>query len=576
MSFMHHPGMRFINRGPLSFVALLLLLLTALWPQPGLAQAGTPTVHIPHFSGTPDPSHGAVFWFGSINPASNTTNVRLAYNDEGLAVQFHIFDRRAVYDEAAAAASDLTQWDAVSIYLDTQGDLAAPLGGASYRFDAQMNHWQERADYQRAWRWQNGAWQVANLSFVTETGFRGYPNDEEDDRGWLDGFFIPFASLGLSAPAQNTQWRMAVVLYDRDEVAGAPLPAQSWPQAVALKQPATWARISFGAPVYNAPAVGETQTVAIRHGVNGVTAPDGAVGGHSECGAQYNPNFFNGWGEANYANYTQINIQNQWDVADWPCFSRYYVTFPLDSLPQNAGVVSADLTMFMFGNAGYNAGDAKPSFIQVARVTGDWEENALTWNNSPALLENTSWTVVNPMQSGDPVPKPVTWDVSQAVADARAAGEPLRLALYSSDGDYHSGKYFWSANAGEELRPLLKITWGNAGYSLSAVPIKAAIAAGETAEYELNIAGLSSGETVTLEAGQSSPAGLAVSVSPSTIAAPGGKAKVTLRAPGGDDSGQTTIYTVPVTASNGKQTRTTELTVIVNGQFLFLPSVLRH
>jgi hypothetical protein len=554
---------------------LLLSTLAVLWPQTSFAQDNPPIVHIPYFSGTPDPSRGAVFWFGSLDEAANTANVRLAYNNEELAVYFHIFDRRVAYNEADAAGTDLTQWDAVSVYLDTQGDASAPLGSGSYRFDAQLSHYQKRVNYQRAYQWQNGAWQVANISFVTETGFRGFPNDQEDDRGWVDGFYIPFASLGMGAPAPSARWRMAVVLYDRDEVAGAPLPAQSWPQNATLGQPASWGRLGFGAPVYNAPSVDNTQTMTIRHGVNGIMAPDGAVGGHSECGKQFDPNFFAGWGDANYATYTQINVQNQWDVADWPCFSRYYVTFPLTPLPAGASIVSATLTMYMFGNAGYNPGDAKPSLIQAARVSGDWDESTLTWNNAPALLENTSWTVVNPMEEGDPVPKPATWDVSQAVADALAAGEPLRLALYSGDGDYHSGKYFWSADAGEELRPLLKITWGSAGYSLAAVPIKPTIAAGETAQYELNIAGLSSGETVTLNVGQSSPAGLEVTVTPKTISAPGGKAVVTLRDRNNSDSARSVLYTVPVTASNGEETRTAALAVLVNGQFVYLPSVLR-
>jgi hypothetical protein len=586
MSFMLNHSLRALLRARvgahvLLLPALLLLLSAALWPQasfaqaPPLAQGDTPTVHILHFTGSPDTSRGAVFWFGTLNPASNAANVRLAYNDEELAVQFHIFDRRVVYDEAAAPSRDLTQWDAVSLYLDTQGDLNAPLGSGSYRFDAQLSHWQGRTNYQRAYRWQDSAWQPAAVTFGTEVGFRGYPNDQEDDRGWIAGFSLPFADLGLTVPAPGSQWRMALVLHDRDEVSGAPLPAQGWPQNVALGQPRSWGQISFGAPVYTPPSVDDIKTLTIRHGVNGINAPDGAVGGHSECGKQFDPNFFDGWGDANYANYAQINIQNQWDVADWPCFSRYYVNFPLGELPNNTGIVSATLTMYMFGNAGYTGDDAKPSLIQAARVAGDWDESTLTWNNSPALLENTGWTVVNPMQEGDPVPKPVTWDVTQAVADAHAAGEPLRLSLYSGDGDYHSGKYFWSADAGEELRPVLKITLGNEGYTISAVPIEPAIRSGGTARYELNVAGLSSGETVTLEAGQSSPAGLEVTVTPATIAAPGGTALITLRDRTNGDSGQSTVYTVPVTASNGQETRTAELAVLVNGQFIYLPSVLR-
>ena len=56
-----------------------------------------------------------------------------------------------------------------------------------------------------------------------------------------------------------------------------------------------------------------------------------------------------------------------------------------------------------------------------------------------------------------------TWDISRAVAEAYAAGEPLRLALYSADGDYHSGKYFSSSDWPDENgRPFLSIRWGSA------------------------------------------------------------------------------------------------------------------
>jgi hypothetical protein len=37
----------------------------------------------------------------------------------------------------------------------------------------------------------------------------------------------------------------------------------------------------------------------------------------------------------------------------------------------------------------------------------------------------------------------------------------LRLALYSADEDYHSGKYFYSSDAGIEARPTLKVIFGN-------------------------------------------------------------------------------------------------------------------
>jgi hypothetical protein len=73
------------------------------------------------------------------------------------------------------------------------------------------------------------------------------------------------------------------------------------------------------------------------------------------------------------------------------------------------------------------------------------------------------------------------------VADAHASSQPTRLVVYSTDGEYHSGKYFWSAEADREVRPRLDITWGTAGFALTTVPVKQMICSGESAQYALGI-----------------------------------------------------------------------------------------
>ena len=97
--------------------------------------------------------------------------------------------------------------------------------------------------------------------------------------------------------------------------------------------------------------------------------------GDKVCGAPYGPDYWPGWGNANYAGEDQINIQNQWDIADWPCFSKYYVTFPLDALPKGKLITSATLTMYMFGTAGGGQWGEPPDFyIQAFTVGEDWNE----------------------------------------------------------------------------------------------------------------------------------------------------------------------------------------------------------
>jgi hypothetical protein len=577
-----------VNRTWLTHCAALLLIGALLLPRTGHAQDGAnpqtlstavaaalPTVRVPYFSGGANPGQGAIFWLGKVDRGANYADVRIAYDDNALVLITHVFDRRVTYDPAANTGGDLTGFDAVSLYLDVQTDAGAPLGTASYRFDAAMNHWEPRAQYQRAFTFVNSAWQGADLPFTTEAGFRAELNDEKDDRGWSMRYRVPFSSMGLTAaPSQGAVLRMALVIHDRDAGNESPLADQTWPRATALDQPASWGRIVLGVPQYQAPAAADIQRVTIRHGEAGAVVPDAAVGGHSTCGESYNPDFFDGWGDANYAGFAQLNIQNQWDVADWPCFSKFYITFPLDALPEASSVLSATLTMYMFGNAGYGPGDAKQSYMQVARVAEDWSEQTVTWNNAPPLLQNYTWSWVDPIEDpNDHSGRPRTWDLARAVADAHAEGTPLRLVIYSTDGDYHSGKYFWSSDADLGARPRLDIAWGRAGYAVTATPLKHMIRTGETAQYEVNVTALRDGETATIEVGQSTPAGLQASLSEQQITAPGGKTTVTLTDTNG--SRDPRVYRVPVTVRSGSDTRTTELVVIVNGTQLFLPAVRR-
>jgi hypothetical protein len=126
-------------------------------------------------------------------------------------------------------------------------------------------------------------------------------------------------------------------------------------------------------------------------------------------------------------------------------------------------VVSATLKMHQFGNS-YPA-EAEASLIQVLVVRKDWDENNLTWNNAPSPVENVSRSWVQPLLSLPPWPGvPIEWDVSSATAQAYNRGLPLRLALYSADAAYHSGKYFSSSDVGDwnqASRPTLTIILGD-------------------------------------------------------------------------------------------------------------------
>jgi hypothetical protein len=445
---------------------LLILLLASVQRPPTLnrpTQEPSPIrrVNAPYNVPT---NQSAIFWFGQVDNTNNHANVRVNYTDDELVVLVHIFDKRIWYKPLATVES-LADWDAVSLYLKLSGNSGETPTTDAYHLVAQFNpptRSRFRDNYQIAYRGDGTVWTVAPLDFTTEVGYRGPGyNNGGDAHGWWVKFAVPFTSLGLSGrPTTGAIWGLAVAVHDSDDAANTPIPDAIWPESSASAMPATWGQLRFGLLGFVPPPARPLGTAVIRHGVNGDTVVDGHVGGHSVCGSWVGS--WLEWGNANYAGLHQINVQNQWDVADWPCFSKYYITIPLDDVPAGHVIMSAKLTMFQFGNAGQRQDPGpEPSFIQVLTVAEDWNESLLTWNNAPLAVENLTGTWVDPLQPPTEWPGvPREWDVSRAVAEAYAAGQPLRLALYSADMAQHSGRYFYSSDAGEDARPFLEVTWG--------------------------------------------------------------------------------------------------------------------
>jgi hypothetical protein len=425
-----------------------------------------PKVNAPFFPVEASLKEMAIFWFGHVDMDQNYAHVRIGYTPDTLSISITAFDRLAWYDKTPAEA-ELEMWDAATVYLSTNRNKNSAPGPADYQFIAQLSWAEPRAGYQAGYQGNGGAWDGLAAPFTTSAGWRGdAPNNLKNDNGWTIQYEIPFSSLGINgAPPAGTSWNLGVALHDRDGDTAPPNPDQTWPADMDRAVPATWGELAFGLPEYSPPAAAPAGTILVRHGLNGAVVTDGMAGGFFDCGSGYNR--WSGWGEANYFGAHQVNIQNQKDVSDFPCFSRLYIKFPLDQVPQGAVILSANLTLYHFSNAGGGGvyADPLPSLIQVSTTRQAWDEATLTWNNSPLAVENISQSWVPPILGGLP-PEPGvarTWDVSRAAAQAFQRGELLQLALFSADEEQHSGKYFYSSDAAgwlAEGRPSLEIVWG--------------------------------------------------------------------------------------------------------------------
>jgi hypothetical protein len=421
-----------------------------------------PRVNVPFFETDILYPETAIFWFGKVTPTENYAQVRVGFNQQELSVNLAAFDRQQWYDLEPSTAT-LQQWDAVTLFL-AMGD------GSVYRFVGQFNNGEPRDDYQAVYLQQGSSWSAVSIPFSTSTAYRGTTlnSNSGEEEGWVITFKIPFQGLGFSSrPVDGASWKMGVVLHDRDDASGSPIPDKWWPEGFLPDSTLTWGELVFGIPSYDPPVTPQTETILIRHKLNGAVVVDGEVGGGSICGEGLDK--WEEWGDQSYPgaeDNSDFNIQNQSDISDWPCFARYYVTFPLASLPKGKVIAAAKLTLHQMGSSGGGQwGEAGKSLIQIFTVRDAWDEATLTWNNSPHAIENVSSAWVYPVEVFPGWPGiPWSWDISRAVAQAYGAGEPLRLAIYTADNAYHSGKYFVSSDTGDwnaQARPTIEVRLGN-------------------------------------------------------------------------------------------------------------------
>ena len=98
-----------------------------------------------------------------------------------------------------------------------------------------------------------------------------------------------------------------------------------------------------------------------------------------------------------YENYRNSNWGNteefaaiSWTDRGIPFVVRSFIDFNFDTIPSNAVIDSAKLSLFAYGNVGHGYGHdpsrgSNECFLQ--RVVGAWEEHLITWNAQPAVTE---------------------------------------------------------------------------------------------------------------------------------------------------------------------------------------------
>lgn len=492
----------------LGFVLTLLLTLGVFTPNAPHAQDGNlRRVNAPFFPDSIPWDQIAIFWFGKVEldenwslPGRNHADVRVAYNDENLYFMTHIVDYWLWYDKDPQPSDDLTQYDAITVYLDTSGDTATFPQSDDYYFLDAWRSWpsHDAVEYHRQARGTGSGWDTTWDGYWRENVAANWscnpgPNSNSCgiDFGWSATFVLPWTTFGLDGPPPPaTKWGLGLILYDRDDEPPAGyIPPQTWPETLDTDNPSTWGELVFGLPTYQPPSAIIEGTTEIQRGSGDSIVEDVWVGGGGTCsgGHEGDPDHDNHGGD------TSLFVANQSLIADFPCFSKSFLRFHLNSIPPGKVIISATLSIHQWSNARWY--EAQPSLIWLLTVDENWEEYTLTWNNAPLVQENLTATWVNVITpDNDPGPPGVRyeWDATQAVAEAYAAERPLNIALYTADTHFHSSKYFTSSETGDwnaEGRPTLTVEWGTAAPGLTKSVSHITAKAGDVVTYTLSLIG---------------------------------------------------------------------------------------
>lgn len=488
------------------FICVWVPLAVGQWVLPVGAQEPTPPrrMNIPYFPTSVTWAETAIFWFGENEqgvPSKNYTDVRVAYTDEALRVRTTVVDYYLWYNTTPSAGDDLTEYDAVAIYLDTDFDRATTPQTDDYTFLVGAHHWpsENTTQYHRQARGTGTDWDTTWTDDWTDYEALQWscnpgPNSNECgiDCGWTTIFTIPWGTVGVAGPPpEGTLWGLGVQLYDRDDdpLDGYVAP-EHWPETFDADNPTTWGELHFGYANYQPSTAALAGTTMIRAATpEDNTVEDAWMGGGGTCSSGHE-----GGTEINHGDDTGLFVGTETAPTHFPCFNKSYLRFSLDAIPPGKTIISASLTLHLWGNAG-QVGQAQPTWVHLFTISDPWEEMVIHWNNAPLAQENVSATWVNPYSRPGAIEwpgDPYTWDATQAVAEAYAADQPLSVALYGSDTDQHSSKYLTSSETGDwniRGRPTLTVTWGTSVGTLDKTASPTIASPGQAITYTLTVVG---------------------------------------------------------------------------------------
>ncbi len=143
-----------------------------------------------------------------------------------------------------------------------------------------------------------------------------------------------------------------------------------------------------------------------------------------------------------------------------PVIVRSLINFDLSSIPTNAKVLSAELSLYSYDSPanGTHSKQSGSNACVLQRITSSWSESSITWNNQPSV---STVNQVSLAESQNSIEHYEDIDVSELVQDMindpdNSYGFMLRLV---SESDYRKLLFASSDNADSTLHPKLVVVY---------------------------------------------------------------------------------------------------------------------
>ncbi|MBU3663265.1 MAG: T9SS type A sorting domain-containing protein [Bacteroidetes bacterium] len=160
----------------------------------------------------------------------------------------------------------------------------------------------------------------------------------------------------------------------------------------------------------------------------------------------------------NYGNSTTLGIWT-WNISGGLSINRTLLSFPISQIPSDALIQTATLRLFYDSTSVFTMGQSGLNNFVIRRITGNWHEDSVTWNNQPAVTNLNQVSSILGISPSNPNIQINVTNLLNAARDSFYNSLDLRLQL-TTEQTFRSIILTSSEHPDTALRPILDIKYG--------------------------------------------------------------------------------------------------------------------